>query len=74
MSVIEPKQLRPDIIDRIQTLDDESLQLVHHILLMIEKERLWHELSLEMENDRQAGKFERLSEIIHDARAELRKG
>jgi hypothetical protein len=54
--------------------DEQSLLLLHHLLLRIEKERLWRELSSEAEADRQAGKFDRLSEIIREARAELRKG
>ncbi len=40
----------------------------------MEKERLWGELSTEAEADRSAGKLDRLSDIIREARAELRKG
>ena len=73
-TVLEPKQLRPQIIQRIEALDDEGLLLVHRALLIVEKERLWHELSAEAEQDLRAGKLDRLDEIIREARAELSKG
>ena len=72
--VLEAKKLRPEIIRRIEALDDESLLVLHRVLLIVEKERLWRELSDEAEQDRVSGKFERLPEIIRQARAELRKG
>ncbi len=42
--------------------------------LLVEKERLWHELSTDVEQDRSSGKLDRLPDIIREARAELRKG
>jgi hypothetical protein len=72
--VLEPKKLRPEIIERIEALDDESLLVLHRVLLIVEKERLWRELSAEAEQDRVSGKFERLPEIIRQARADLGKG
>ncbi len=73
-TVLEPKKLRPEIIQRIEAMDDESLRLLHRLLLLVEKERLWHELSAEAGADRRSGKFDRLPDIIREARAELRKG
>jgi hypothetical protein len=73
-NVLEPKKLRPEIIQRIEAMDDESLLLLHQVLLHVEKARLWEELSSEAETDRAAGKFDRLPQIIQEARAELRKG
>jgi len=73
-TVLEAKKLRPEIIQRIETMDDESLLLLHRVLLIVEKERLWRELSAEAEKDRQSGKLDRLPQIIREARAELRKG
>jgi hypothetical protein len=73
-TVLEPKKLRPEIIRRIETMDDESLLLLHRVLLIVEKERLWRELSAEAEEDRRSRKLDRLPEIIREARAELRKG
>ena len=73
-TVLEPKNLRPEIIQRVEAMDDDRLLVLHRILLFVEKERLWRELSAEAEQDRCSGKFDRLPEIVLQARAELRKG
>ena len=73
-SVLEPKKLRPEIIQRVEAMDDASLLVLHRVLLIVEKERLWRELAAEAEQDRCSGKFERLPKIIREARAELCKG
>ncbi len=73
-TVLEPKKLRPELVQRVEALDDESLLVLHRVLLTVEKERLWRELSAEGEQDRRSGKFERLTKIIREARAELRTG
>jgi hypothetical protein len=73
-TVLEPNKLRPELIQRVEAMDDESLLLLHRVLLIVENEPLWRELSAEAEQDSRSGKFERLPEIIREARAELRKG
>lgn len=73
-TVLEAKKLRPEIIQRIENLDDENLLVLHRFLLIVEKERLWRELSTEAEQDRASGQLQRLPEIIREARAELREG
>jgi hypothetical protein len=73
-TMLEPKKLRPELIQRVETMDDESLLVLHRALLIVENERLWRELFAEAEQDRRLGKFDRLPEIIREARAELRKG
>jgi hypothetical protein len=72
-TVLEPKKLRPEIIQRVEAMDDESLLVLHRALLIVEKEQLWRELSAEAEQDRSSGKFDQLPEIIREARAELRR-
>ena len=59
--LIVPANLRPEIIQRVEQLDDESLLVQHRALLLVEKERLWRELSVEAEADRRSGKFDRLA-------------
>lgn len=54
-------------------MPDEELQLVHSVLLHAEKERLWAEISAEAEEERKAGAFERLPQIIEQVRRELRQ-
>jgi hypothetical protein len=73
-TALEAQKLRPEIIQRVEAMDDESLLLLHRLLLNLEKERLWHELSAEAAADLRSGKLDRLSEVIREARAELRKG
>jgi hypothetical protein len=73
-AVLEARKLRPELMQRIEAMDDASLLLLHHLVLHVEKERLWHELSVEAEADRRSGKLDRLPEIIREARAGLRKG
>jgi hypothetical protein len=73
-TVLEAQKLRPAIIQRVEAMDDEGLLLLHRLLLYVEKERLWHELSVESETDRRLGKLDRLPDIIREVRADLRKG
>ncbi len=53
-------------------MPEDDLVWLHEVLLNVEKERLWEELSTEMEADRQAGRLLRLPEIIREVRAELK--
>ena len=68
-----PKDLRPELIRKIESLSEEDLHLVHEVLLHTEKERLWRGLSSEMAIEHEAGKFERLPELIREVRAELKR-
>jgi len=65
--------IRPDLIKQIESLDSADLPVVQHLLLLLEKERLWNELSDAAEQDRLSGKFDRLPEIIREARAAVRR-
>jgi len=56
-TVLEPQKLRPEIIQRVEAMDDESLLLLHRLLLHLEKEQLWRELSAETEAERRFGKI-----------------
>jgi hypothetical protein len=66
-----PKELRPDLIRRIESMADNELQFVHAVLLQAEKDRLWAEISDEAEEDRLSGVFERLPEVIGHVRRDL---
>jgi hypothetical protein len=72
-SILAAEKLRPEIIQRIEAMDDNSLLLLHRVLMHMEKDRLWRELSAEAEDDRRSGKLDRVSEVIREVRAELRK-
>jgi hypothetical protein len=71
--VLGQEKLRPEIIQRINAMDEDGLLLLHHLLLRLEKDRLWRELAVDAEADRRSGKLDHLSDIIREARAELRK-
>lgn len=70
-TILEPRKLLPEIVRRVEAMDEESLLVLHRLLFRMEKERLWRELSAETEADRRSGKFDRLTDIIREARAEL---
>ncbi len=72
-TIPSPGHLRPDLIRRIETMPDDELQLVHSVLLHAEKNRLWAEISAGTEEERLAGKFERLPQIIEQVRREMRQ-
>jgi hypothetical protein len=46
-TVLEPHELRPEIIQRVEAMDEESLLLLRRLLLRMERERLWRQLSTE---------------------------
>jgi hypothetical protein len=48
-------------------------QVLYRLVLHIEKDRPWRELSAEAEADRRAGKLDRLSDLVREARADLRR-
>ena len=68
-----PKNLRPDLIQKIESMPEADLLWVHQVLLHLEKEQLWQELSTEMEADHQAGKFAHLPDIIREVRGEIKR-
>ena len=68
-----PKDLRPDLIQRIESMPEDCLLWVHKVLLHIEKDQLWKELSTEMDADHQAGKFARLQDTIREVRGEIKR-
>jgi len=68
-----PKNLRPDLIRRIESMPDEELQFVHSVLLHAEKQRLWTEISASAEKEHAANMFEQLPGIIEQARKGLRQ-
>ena len=67
-----PSNLRPELIKRIEDLPEQDLPLVNEVLLHAEKDRLWREISSEAEAERVSGKWDRLTEIVQEARAKLR--
>lgn len=75
MAITFPKAtaLKPDLIQRIDSMSDEDLRLVHEVLLHAEKDKLWREISTEAEAERESGKWDKLPEIISEVRSQLRR-
>ena len=68
-----PRNLRPDLIRRIESMTEDELQLVHSVLLHAEKQRLWSEISDDAEKDYVSGSFKNLPHIIAQARKEIKQ-
>ena len=68
-----PKNLREQMIKRIESAPDDDILIVHEALLHADKMRLLDEISADAERERAAGKWERLPELISEVRAKLRR-
>ena len=66
----DPRELRPLLHAEVDKLGDENLRLLHRIAL--ELEEVTERLNQGFDEDRLAGKLERLPQNIHTARAALR--
>jgi hypothetical protein len=64
-----PKNLREQMIERISTMDDDSLIKLHDLDLLAEKLRLRQEISEQAEAERVAGKWDDLTEVIRAYRS-----
>jgi uncharacterized protein (UPF0147 family) len=67
-----PRNLREQVLKRIETAPDEEVLIVHEALIHAEKLRLLDEISNDAERERTEGKWERLPELLQEVRARLR--
>ena len=63
-----PKNIREQMIRRIETAPEDVVLLVHDVLLRIEKENLWQKIQGEASKDAKSGKLDRVGEIIQNYR------
>ena len=63
-----PKDIREQMIRRLETAPEDVVLLVHDVLLQIEKENLWKKIQNNALEDARAGKLDRVSEIIQNYR------
>ena len=70
----DPKQVRELLHGEIERLEGENLVLLHRVALMLELDELSGRLDAGFDGDREKGTFERLPEIIKEARKSLRPG
>lgn len=69
---IDPVQIRPLLHAEIDRLGDENVAVLHRIAMELELEEVTRRLDDAFDEARAAGKFERLPEIIREARAAIR--
>lgn len=67
-----PKNLREQLMKRIEMAPDDEVMIVHEALLHAEKLRLLDEISNDAECERSEGKWQRLPELLKEVRAKLR--
>ena len=69
---IEPEKLKPVLHEKIERMDAEHLSLLNRVLLQVEAEELADRLNEAFDQDREQGKFHRISELIKQFRASHR--
>jgi hypothetical protein len=68
-----PKNLREQMIKRLETASEEDVIFVHEALIHAEKLKLLDDISAGAERERTGGKWERLPELLREVRAKLRQ-
>jgi len=63
-----PKDLREQMIRRLETAPEDVVLMVHDVLLQIEKESLWQKIQKNAAEEAQEGKLDRVGEIIRSYR------
>jgi predicted RNase H-like nuclease (RuvC/YqgF family) len=63
-----PKDIREQMIRRLETAPEDVVLLVHDVLLQIEKENLWRKIQNNASEDARGGKLDRVDEIIQNYR------
>lgn len=65
---IEPEKLKPVLHEKIERMDAAQLSLLNRVLLQVEAEELADRLNEAFDQDRDQGKFRRISEMIKQFR------
>lgn len=68
-----PKNLREQMIRFIESAPEERLPDLHRRLLLEERDRLWKQVQEQAQADYDAGKYEGVSEMIHEYRTRNRR-
>ena len=68
---LDSTELRPLLQDKICQMSDEQVQKLHRVMQKLEAQQLWDEIKGDGARDRAEGKFDRLSEVIAEVRAEM---
>ena len=63
-----PKDIREQMIRRIQTAPEDVVVMVHDVLLQIEKDSLWQKIQRNAAEESRDGKLDRVGELIREYR------
>jgi hypothetical protein len=63
-----PKNLREQMVERMQMASDEDILFAYEIMLMAEKARLWKQIQEEASQEADNGKHVNLQELIRQYR------
>jgi hypothetical protein len=63
-----PKDIREQMIRRLETASEEVVLMVHDVLLQIEKDSLWRKIQKDAAEESREGKLDRVGEIIRSLR------
>ncbi len=71
LTISTPSELRPLLHEKLDQWAPDDLPLLHRVMVELERDRLIAELNAEFDRDREAGRLEKLPQIIREARAAL---
>lgn len=69
-----PKNLREQVIERVSEMSDDEVLRLHELMVLNEKLRLRDEISEQAEQERAAGKWDNLAELIQAYRSRNKGG
>jgi hypothetical protein len=64
-----PKDLRQQMIQRIQSAPEQDVVLLHDIWVSAAKERLWQEIQQDATAEQEAGKLDQVPDLVRRYRA-----
>lgn len=64
-----PKDLREQMMKRVETASEEDLVLVNQLFLLAQKDRLWKEIQQDAAAEKDAGKLDNIPDLIRQYRA-----
>jgi hypothetical protein len=69
-----PKNLRQQMVEKIQDIPDKYLAVLYEAFVHAEKVRLLDEISRDAESEQAEGKWENLPDLIREVREKIKAG
>ncbi len=64
-----PKDLRQQMIQRIESAPEQDVVLLHDIWLSAAKDRIWQEIQQDAAGEKEAGKLDQVPDLVRRYRA-----